>query len=292
MRIKELFQEVEGLFEQAGLPDPRRTGIWIFCDVLQCRPAHLISHEDDRLKQEQVAEISAMAERCAAHEPVQYVTGHTEFSGLHLQLSSQVLIPRPETEQLVEIALEAVGRELPFRVLDIGTGSGCIALAMKQAIPDADVTACDISRSALRIAKANATQNGLEIQCIVADLLTTDFVSSVGSGYDLVIANPPYIPDHERSGLPRMVRDYEPEEALFCGEDPLKFYRAISRHIADGLLGHRGVLALETHADYAESVGILFEQHRGLQVQVKQDFAELPRFVRAKFLRKLSHAQE
>lgn len=292
MKIKELFQEIEGLLEQAGLPDPRRTGVWIFCDVLQCRPAYLISHGDDWLEQDHVAEISAMAERCAAHEPVQYVTGYTEFMGLRLQVSPQVLIPRPETEQLVDVALETVGRELPFRILDIGTGSGCIALAMKQAIPDADVTACDISRSALRIAKANATQNGLEIQCVAADLLATDFVSSVGSGYDLVIANPPYIPDHERSELPRMVRDYEPETALFCGEDPLKFYRAISRHIADGLLGHRGVLALETHADYAESVGILFEQHGGLQVQVKQDFAGLPRFVLARSSRKLSHAQE
>lgn len=292
MRIKELFQEIEGLLKQAGLPDPRRTGVWIFCDILQCRPAHLISHGDDRLEQAHATKILQMAERCAAHEPVQYVTGHTEFRGLHLQVSPQVLIPRPETEQLVEIALEAVGRKLPFRVLDIGTGSGCIALAVKQAIPNASVTACDISRSALRIAKANATQNGLEIQCIVADLLATDFVGLVGSGYDLVIANPPYIPDHERSGLPRMVRDYEPGAALFCGEDPLKFYRAISRHVTNGLLGHRGVLALETHADYAESVGALLEQHRGLQVQVKQDFAGLPRFVFAKFLRKISHAQE
>lgn len=292
MKIKELFKEIEGLLEQAGLSDPRRTGVWIFCDVLQCRPAYLISHEDARLERDHAAKILQMAERCAAHEPVQYVTGYTEFRGLHLQLSPQVLIPRPETEQLVDVALETVGRELSFRILDIGTGSGCIALAMKQAIPDADVTACDISRSALRIAKANATQNGLEIQCVAADLLATDFVSSVGSGYDLVIANPPYIPDHERSELPRMVRDYEPETALFCGEDPRKFYRAISRHIADGLLGHRGVLALETHADYAESVGILFEQHGGLQVQVKQDFAGLPRFVLARSSRKLSHAQE
>ena len=89
-----------------------------------------------------------------------------------------------------------------------------------------------------------------------------------------------------------MVRDYEPETALFCGGDPLKFYRAISKHIADGLLGHRGVLALETHAGYAESIGTLLEQHRGLQVQVKQDFAGLPRFVLAKFPRKLSTAQE
>ena len=292
MRIKELFRKVEALLEQANLPDPRRTGVWIFCDALQCRPAYLISHEDERLERDHVAKISAMAERCAEHEPVQYITGYTEFRGLHLQLSSQVLIPRPETEQLVEVALEAVGRELSLRVLDIGTGSGCIALAMKQAIPDASVTACDISRSALCIAKANAAQNGLDIQCIVADLLATDFLRSVGSGYELVIANPPYIPDHERSGLPRMVRDYEPEAALFCGEDPLKFYRAISRHIADGLLGHRGVLALETHADYAESVGALLEQHGGLQVQVKQDFAGLPRFVLAKFPRKFSPAQE
>ena len=239
-----------------------------------------------------MAEILAMAGRCAAHEPVQYVTGYAEFRGLHFRVSSQVLIPRPETEQLVEVALEAVGRELSIRVLDIGTGSGCIALAMKQAIPDSSVAACDISRSALRIANENSTRNGLEIQGIAADLLATGFVRSVGSGYDLVIANPPYIPDYERSGLPRMVRDYEPETALFCGEDPLKFYRAISRHIADGLLGRGGILALETHADYAESIGTLLKQHGGLQVQVKMDFAGMPRFVLARFPRKFSRVQE
>ncbi len=282
MTIKKLFREVESLLMNANLSNPRPISVWIFCDVLDCSSEYLISHDNGLLSPDEVAKISDMAMRCAAHEPVQYVIGETEFRGLQLQLSPKVLIPRPETEQLVDVALGAVPRSSVRRVLDIGTGSGCIALAVKQALPKARVTACDISRSALQIAQSNALQNELEIQCILADLLDSEFIGFVGGGYDLVIANPPYIPDKERTSLPRMVRNYEPKVALFCGEDPLKFYRAIGRHVMDGLLDQTGVLVLETHADYAEPVRTLFEHSTGSHVQVKRDFAGLPRFVIAK----------
>lgn len=279
MRVKELFRKVEALLGQSSIPDSYRTAVWIFRDVLQCESSHLISHAENQVDRKDATRILSMAERCATHEPVQYVTGSTEFRGLQLQLSPQVLIPRPETEQLVEIALEAGRQEVPLRILDIGTGSGCIALAVKHALPDASVTACDISRSALRVAKTNAVKNGLEVQLIVADLSSKSFVSLVGGGYNLVIANPPYIPNREYLGLPRMIRDYEPETALLCGDDPLKFYRLIASHLALGLLEQRGTLALEVHADYAESVGELFWQHRGLNIQKKHDLAGHPRFV-------------
>ncbi len=283
MRIKEVFRKVEELFMQAGLHDSRRIAIWIFCDVLQCRPVYLVTHEEGQLEQYQAVKIFSMAARCALHEPVQYVLGYTEFSGLRLHLVPDVLIPRPETEQLVDVALEAAGRRMPLRVLDIGTGSGCIALAVKQAIPTASVTACDISKSALIVAKSNANKHKFGIEFTLADLLKEDFLKFVGGRYNLVISNPPYIPDRERSDLPRRVRNYEPKSALFCGADPLKFYRAIRRHMSDGLLDPGGVLAVEAHADYAESVGDLFREHSGLQVQVKQDLAGHSRFVIAQF---------
>lgn len=284
MHIKTILREVEDLLEQASVPSPRRTAVWILCDIFECSPTHLISREGDRLEQNQIIRIREAAQRCSAHEPVQYVLGYTEFCGLRLQISPAVLIPRPETEQMIEIALEAVEPADTLKVLDVGTGSGCIALSMKHALPAAQVTACDISVPALQIAKENAKKNGLEIRFIIADLLSCDFMQTVGSGYDLVIANPPYIPDSERSRLPRMVRDYEPEIALFCGEDPLEFYRAIADKLGSGLLTQEGTLVLETHVDYAAPVGMLLQKNKDVsQVQVKSDLAGLSRFVLASY---------
>ncbi len=284
MYIKTIFREVENLLEQASIPSPRHTAVWILCDIIRCSPAHLISREGDRLDQNHIIRIREAAQRCAAHEPVQYVLGHTEFSGLRLYLSPAVLIPRPETEQMIEVALEAVGSGSTLKVLDIGTGSGCIALSIKHALPAAQVTACDISDTALQIAKKNAKKNGLDIRFIMADLLSHDFVHTVGTGYDLIIANPPYILDGERSQLPRIVRDYEPGIALFCGDDPLVFYRAIAERLGTGLLSQGGTLVLETHVDYTDSVGMLLQQKDVSQVQIKPDFAGLPRFVIGKLL--------
>jgi release factor glutamine methyltransferase len=283
MHVKTIFREVEDLLDQASVPSPRRTAVWILCDTIGCSPTHLISREGERLDQNHIIRIREAAQRCAAHEPVQYVLGYTEFGGLRLDLSPAVLIPRPETEQMIEIALEAVGSGSTLRVLDIGTGSGCIALSMKHALPAAQVTACDISAPALQIARENAKKNGLAIRFIMADLLSCDFMHTVSTGYDLVIANPPYIPDSERSQLPRMVRDYEPGIALFCGEDPLLFYRAIVEKLGAGLLSQAGTLVLETHVDYADSVGMLLQKNGISQVQIKPDLAGLSRFVLANY---------
>ena len=284
MHIKTIFREVEDLLEQASIPSARRTAVLILCDIIGCSPTHLISREGDRLEQDQIIRIREAAQRCSAHEPVQYVLGYTEFCGLRLRISPAVLIPRPETEQMIEIALEAVEPGGTLNVLDIGTGSGCIGLSMKHALPAAQVTACDISAPALQIARENAKKNGLDIRFIVADLLSCGFVDKVGTGYDMVIANPPYIPDSERSQLPRIVRDYEPGIALFCGEDPLAFYRAIADKLGSGLLGRGGTLVLETHLDYAASVGMLLQQEKDVsQVQIKSDLAGLSRFVLANY---------
>ncbi len=284
MHVKAIFREVEKLLEQASVPSPRRTAVWILCEIIRCSPIHLISREDDRLGRNQVIRIREAAQRCAAHEPVQYVLGYAEFRGLHLRVSPDVLIPRPETEQMIEIALDAVGPDGTLEVLDIGTGSGCIALSMKHALPASQVTACDISAPALQIARNNAKKNGLDVRFIMADLMSCDFVHTVGTGYNLVIANPPYIPDSERSQLPRMVRNYEPGIALFCGDDPLEFYRVIADKLGSGLLRQGGTLVLETHVDYADSVGTLLQQKKDvLQVQIEPDLAGLSRFVIANY---------
>ncbi len=279
--MKEFFQQIKELLIKAQVPDAHRIASWIFCDVLNCTLASLILQEGT-LEAKQVDKILKMANRCTSHEPVQYVIGSAEFCGMKLHLSPKVLIPRPETEQLVELALTSSKIDQRSRVLDIGTGSGCIALAVKQRLPDARVTACDVSSMALNIAKMNADLNGLSIQFMHADLFSKGFIQVIGTGYDLVISNPPYIPDNERQDLPRMVRDYEPKIALFCGDDPLRFYRGIIQNVDLGLLAQGGILAMEAHADHADSVGTMVENHLGLQVEVLKDFAGFYRFVVAK----------
>ena len=284
MTIKQLTMKVMDQLREHGLEDDHQIAVWIFCHVLNCNSAHLIAHESSTLQSKEISTISTMAERCANHEPVQYVTGHTEFYGLSFHVSPDVLIPRPETEQLVELALQEIKTFGAARALDIGTGSGCIALAMKHAFPQMSVTACDLSESALEIANVNAQKLNLPLHLIHTDVMSDHFVHDVGKGYQLVISNPPYIPDVEYSELPRMVRDFEPSSALNCGKDPLKYYRSIRDHLDRGLVDNGGFLTLETHVDYVESVCSLFSERNQLQVDVRKDFSGKPRFVIVKFL--------
>ncbi len=279
MRVKNLMIKVVDQLRSSEVQHPHRTAKWIFCDVLDCSATHLIAHDDLSIDTSQISQVLRMTERCATHEPIQYVVGYTEFCGLNLNLSPDVLIPRPETEQLVELSISAVKPSDIGHVLDIGTGSGCIALAIKHRKQNANVTGCDISKSALSIAKINAEKLDISLSLIHADVLSQSFVNQVGRGYDLVVSNPPYVPDYERSQLPRMVRDFEPSRALFCGNDPMKYYQAIAYRLHDGLLNERGVLILETHSDYAGLVSDLFEKESQYQVEIRHDLNGMPRFV-------------
>jgi len=279
MRVKDLMIKVVDQLKHSGVEDSRRIAVWIFCDVLNWGPTHLNAYNDLMLSSRQASRILQMTQRCATHEPIQYVLNYTEFCGLNLNLSPDVFIPRPETEQLVELSLSTVATRNTRNALDIGTGSGCIALSIKHFLPDANVTACDISRDALAIAEGNAEKLQLGLSLLHADVLSKNFIDIVGIGYDLVISNPPYIPDYERSELPIMVQDFEPDIALFCGDDPMKYYQSIAEHLDHGLLSEEGVLLLETHSDYAKSVSTLFQQRPQCLVEIKHDLNQMLRFV-------------
>ncbi len=200
----------------------------------------------------------ALVEELAAGRPVQYVLGHAEFCGLDFCVREGVLIPRPETEELVMHILE----ECPSarRILDVGTGSGCIALALKSRLPEAMLTAVDISEEALAIARENSRQLGLEVDFRGADALAleSDFPTEA---FDVVVSNPPYIPQSELAEMRRNVTHYEPHGALFVpDDDPLRFYRAIARS-ARRLLADGGSLWFEIHERYAgEMIAMLHDE--------------------------------
>jgi release factor glutamine methyltransferase len=208
--------------------------------------------------------------------PVQYVIGHEEFDGLVFEVSEGVLIPRPETEELV--AWVASETESGARILDVGTGSGCIAISLGRRVRDGRVWAMDISDVALDIARRNGLRNGSTVEFVKGDALA-DFSSLVDEKLDVVVSNPPYIPRSDASQMRRNVTDYEPETALFVeNSDPLIFYRSIAR-TARRMLKPGGKLYYEIYELYAAQMCAMLEAEGYTDVVVREDFRGKQRMV-------------
>ena len=253
-----LLDSLDARLREAGIDAPRRTAEWIVEEVTGAARAALYARPDATASSDARMRAETMLARRIAGEPIQYVLGHTDFYGLRLRVTPDVLIPRPETEEVVEAALQRLqDRPAPW-VLDVGTGSGAIALAIKAQRPDAEVFAVDVSGPALGVARLNAEQLGHPVLFIEADALRPAFADAVPPTFDLVISNPPYVPDAERATMQREVVDHEPEEALFVSDaDPLSPYRALAGH-ALRLLRPGGTLVVETHAHHGPDVAALF----------------------------------
>jgi len=209
--------------------------------------------------------------------PIQYILGQTHFCDLSINVDKGVLIPRPETEEMVE-HIKANTADPIHRIIDLGTGSGCIALALKKYFPDAEVWGVDISRKALRVAKENGRKNNLEINWDELDLLNPYAVKE-SLRYDLVVSNPPYVRNSEREMMASNVLDFEPESALFVEDnDPLIFYRAIAsfctRHLAD-----RGEIWVEINEQLGSETAKLFKKEGFTRVHILKDIHEKERFI-------------
>lgn len=219
-------------------------------------------------------------ERCAAQLaagcPVQYVTGRTEFCDMTFHVDGSVLIPRPETEELVLWAEQcAAGFQRP-RILDVCTGSGCIAIVLAAHLPQAKVTALDISHTAIETARRNAAMNGVRIRFIEDDALN-GMPSLAGETFDIIVSNPPYIPHSEIESMHVNVTRYEPHEALFVDDaDPLVFYHAIAR-TARTILSEDGSLLFEVHEAWAERTAEMLRREGFGQTEVRIDMFGKPR---------------
>jgi release factor glutamine methyltransferase len=207
--------------------------------------AELLAHPTRELSAGQLTSFEAAVARRLRHEPIQYITGKQEFYGLALAVTPAVLIPRPETEHLVEAVLERIARTEPTTIADIGTGSGAIAIALAAHLPLARVTAVDLSPAALAIAEANARTHGLDgrIRFLVSDLLEALPLDQRGH-FDAIVSNPPYVPFSDAPLLHPQVREHEPSSALFAGPDGLAIYRRLIPQAHDALKPG-GLLALE-----------------------------------------------
>ncbi|MBN1200137.1 MAG: peptide chain release factor N(5)-glutamine methyltransferase [Bacteroidales bacterium] len=219
--------------------------------------------------------------RLKTGEPIQYITGHVEFCGLTLTVQPGVLIPRPETEELAVMVTRDNQslRNQSVSILDIGTGSGCLALALKKAFPFARVKATDRFKDALDTASKNALANQLEVDFYQDDILNPS--SSLGEGdFQIIVSNPPYIPENEKADISRHILDYEPENALFVpASNPLLFYHAISR-FAKAQLAPGGMLYVEVHERYGEEAARLFRARGFHPVELSRDLFGKQRFIR------------
>ncbi len=237
-----------------------------------------VIHKDNTISAAQELAFETAATALLAGRPIQYITGTTWFMGEPYNVNEQVLIPRPETEELVDWVIEyAAIKGKALRILDIGTGSGCIAIALKKALPEAIVSGIDISTGAIKIAAANAAALKADIEWIALDILNTAFLPDQ---YDVIVSNPPYIPMQEMKNMELQVTDHEPNIALFVpDEDPLIFYRTIAR-LAKLHLSTNGQLFFEIHYDQGDAmITLLDEMH--FHAELRTDMFGKDRMVRA-----------
>lgn len=244
----------------------------MLCEIVDCSRALLYAYPDESLTDAQVRTWKEMVARRLRHEPIQYIVGYTEFYGLRIELTPAVLIPRPETEQVVEAALRLIEEVDSPRIFDVGTGSGCIAVAVKKEREDADVVACDVSTAALAVAERNAALNGVDVRLLAADLFSEDFAAAAPHDLDLIVSNPPYVTEAEASTLSREVLDHEPHLALFASGDPVVFYRRLAE-VGRSLLREGGWLVVETHAEHGAESAKVVQEMGYREVELRCDYA-------------------
>ncbi|MGE5537621.1 MAG: peptide chain release factor N(5)-glutamine methyltransferase [Gemmatimonas sp.] len=275
--IGEAIERATRTLADTGIDEPRAEARRLVALATGLRTEEVLARRDEPLAAAAERRLDDVVARRAAHEPFAYIAGEREFWSLPLRVSPGTLIPRPDTETVVEAALawlRAQRIEAP-RILDIGTGTGCIVLALLSELPRATAVAVDISDEAVAVAHDNARALGLESRVMVRRGSWTEGISE---SFDLIVSNPPYIRDADAASLPRDVVGYEPHAALFGGADGLDSYRAIAAGAAP-LLKRGGALVVEVGAGQADDVATLF-RGAGLDiVGVRSDLAGIARCV-------------
>ena len=269
--INYIISELQGFYPDEEL---RELAYWIVEETTGLTRAEiLIGCKDTK----NIPNIEIILQKLRAHEPIQYIFGHTEWKGLDLRVTPATLIPRPETAELVDWVLSKCDKNTSLRVLDIGTGSGCIAIALKKSAPLWEVTGVDISSEALKVACENAERNQVEVNWLQADVLSPLY-NDRWTMADIIVSNPPYICDSEKEDMDARVLEYEPHTALFVPDhDPLLFYRRIaSLPLASSPMTY---LFFEINEAYGNEVCAMMREMGYTNVQLKNDMYGKPRMV-------------
>ncbi|MGB9337450.1 MAG: peptide chain release factor N(5)-glutamine methyltransferase [Candidatus Acidiferrales bacterium] len=287
MNIRSALREAMALLESASVPSHALAAELLLMHALGRDRTWLYSHSEDEIQPAALEKCHILVGERASGVPTQYLTGKQEFWGLDFEVSPAVLIPRPETEHVIEATLERLGSErknVPLRIADIGTGSGCIAVALAHELQQAEIVATDISREALEVARRNAARHNVanRIRFIESNLF--EALREKSPKFDVIVSNPPYIPLSEAPRLQREVHAHEPPIALFAGEDGRAMYAPLIREAPNHLMPG-GLLVLELGHDSLNGVQeLIAEIQSWTQVRIKNDLAQIPRVISAMHL--------
>lgn len=247
----------------------------VCCDLLGQAPTDYYLGKDIVLSPKKEQELEDILQRLSRFEPLQYIEGRTLFLGREFWVAPGVLIPRPETEELVELMLKEIPADA--RILDVGTGSGCIAISLAKELPDALVTAWDVSPEALSVARVNARKLQADVRFVECDVLACQ-VDEVGQ-YDVIVSNPPYVTEAEKADMEPNVLQWEPSLALFVpDDDPLRFYRRIAV-LGRDMLADGGRLYFEINRAYGREMVEMLRTMGYVGVRVEKDLSQNDRFV-------------
>lgn len=274
--IKDILEWTTRYFADRGIQEPRLEADLLLAHALQKKRVFLYANYDIPLNQEERNLYKQLITRRANKEPLAYITGQKEFMSLVFNVSPQVLIPRPETELLVETALELASNNTFTHIIDVGTGSGCIAISLACYLPNAKVEGIDISNEALDVAQQNAIKNGAEVKFFMGNLLDA---CPGQEKYDLIVANLPYVTSREYEMLEEGIKNYEPMQALVAGEDGLDLYRSLVPPSYE-LLKSGGYLLFEISPSQVEAVLQITSGFK--EVKIHKDLAGKNRLLQAR----------
>jgi len=280
-RVIDLIKWGEQYFADNDFDNPRKEIEILLQDILECSRVNLYLRFEEPFAESQLAKLRGWVQRRKNREPIQYITGKAGFYDLILDVTSDVLIPRPESERLIEVLIETVDKKSNISILDIGTGSGCLALALGNELPNAKVTGIDKSVKAIEIAKLNAeTLKINSVKFFQIDL----FENNIKEKYDIIISNPPYIPQEEIESLMPDVKNFEPISALTDSVDGLTFYRKISE-ISPTILNPNGWLFLEVGlGEHPKKAMKVFSNEKFKNIELIKDYNGDDRVLRAQIV--------
>ena len=313
MNVRTALQRAAAELQQAGVSSHGLAAELLLQHVLGQDRAWIYAHPEEEMEPEAAEHYQKLVSRRAAGTPTQYLTGKQEFWGLEFHVGPGVLIPRPETEHVMEVALERLGPRgikinlatgapsSPLRIADVGTGSGCLAVALAWQLPHAEIFATDISAAALEVARRNATRHAVAdrihfLECDLLDGFATGESPRVGARHavplrrnhqallDLIVSNPPYVARNQAHDLAREIREHEPASALFGGPTGVEIYERLIKQ-AGGLLRAGGILVLELGYNSAAHVRALLDAQLDWGIiRITNDLAGIPRVIAAERL--------
>lgn len=264
-------------FASRNIPEHRLSAELLLAAVLNCKRIEIYLQFERILSARERSLYREYIQRRIEREPVQYILGETEFMGLPFKVAPPVLIPRPDTELLVDCVIEYFREHLPppLRILEIGTGSGCIAISIAKHLPGAEVWAIEKNLAAMEIARENAAWNEVPLHFVEGDFFQVYF--QIPEKFDIIVSNPPYVSENDWLKLEPEVREHEPREALLAGKDGLDFYRHMIPLLGK-LLKHPGMVFLETGYQQARAVAELL-QPLSAKIEIKKDYRQIERLV-------------